>query len=199
MRRNFKNISQHAAYLQLQKFICLLLLLKYAKSLQESFGANGARLVDADGNVLNIPQGALTGSTPVETKTIAASSAITGIVGSDFTLIRAVSINLGGKLLSSSAELSIPAPQGINTALPIVIARAIEVKGATKLKLVSLAKVSGSLITSVFPVSPVVQGIKLSGTYYFLQAKSSLGFVCPISVPLGQLNGIKILDDVCEV
>lgn len=22
---------------------------------------------------------------------------------------------------------------------------------------------------------------------------------CPISVPLGQLNGIKVLDDVCEV
>ncbi len=170
MRHGFNRIYKQMAFIQAQRLACLLLLMKYAKSLQ-------------DGNVLNISQGAISGSTPVETRTIA-PSAVSGIVGSDFTILKAVQVNLTGKVLSTSAELSIPLPTGINPALPIVIARAIEVRGATKLKLVALAKISGSLITSVSsnpPTPPFDKGgqggIYSSGMYYFLQAKAPLGFV----------------------
>ncbi len=143
-------------------------------------GADGGRLLDGDGNVLAIPAGALTGTTPVETKTVPISL-LSSVVGNDFTLIRAVSLNLAGRTLSSSAELSVPAPVGVDSSLPLVVAKAIEVRGVQKLKLVALARLSGSLITSypfsVPSVSSVAKGIVSSGTFFFLQAKSPLGFV----------------------
>jgi len=139
-------------------------------------GAEGARLLDKDGNVLVIPQNGLTKTVPIETKTIAAST-LTGVVGSDFTLLRAVDVNLSNQTLTGSAELSIPAPANVSASLPIVVARAIEIKGVKKLKLVALAKLSGSLVTTL-TTGPLLlaTGINVSGQYFFLQAKSALGF-----------------------
>jgi hypothetical protein len=138
-------------------------------------GADGGRLVDADGTILNIPQGALAQTTPVSTRTAAAA---TGAVGSDFTLIRAVAVNLTRQTLAASATLSIPSPDGFNPSLPLVVAKQIDVKGVAKLKLVALAKQTGSLITSTITATGItLPGITTSGTYYFLQAKGELGFV----------------------
>src|SRR5574341_1110165 len=143
-------------------------------------GADGGRLLDSDGNVLAIPAGALSQTVPVETKTVPIS-VLSNVVGSDFTLIRAVSVNLGGRTLSSSAELSVSAPVGVDSSLPLIVAKSIDVRGVQRLKLVALARLSGSLITS-YPfseasVSSVAKGVDSSGTYFFLQAKAPLGFV----------------------
>jgi len=139
-------------------------------------GPEGARLLDKDGNVLVVPQNGLTKTVPVETKTIQ-SSTLTGVVGNDFTLLRAVDVNLSNQTLTSSAELSIPVPANVSASLPIIVARSIEIKGVKKLKLVALAKLSGSLVTTLAtgPL-PLATGINVSGQYFFLQAKSTLGF-----------------------
>ncbi len=140
-------------------------------------GSDGARLLDSDGNVLVIPQNALSQTVPVETKTVDPAT-LTGIVGTDFTLLRAVDVNLTNRTLASSAELSVPAPSGLNSALPIVVAKAIEVRGAKKLKLVALARLAGSLISSYVPSAfSAVKGVDSSGTYFFLQSKSALGYI----------------------
>ncbi len=142
-------------------------------------GAEGARLSDADGNILVIPQNALALTVPVEMKTIA-PALVAGIVGTDFNLLRAIEIKLANRNLAETAELSIPTPQGLNPALPIVVAKLIDVRGASKLKLVALANVSGSLITSFsLPAGGMLPapGINTSGTYFFLQSQAPLGFV----------------------
>ncbi len=146
-------------------------------------GADGGRLLDADGTVIAIPAGALTQTVPIQTKTIA-PSVVSSLIGPDFTLLRAVNVSITGAVLSTTAELSIPVPAGFNANLPVVIAKAIDVRGATKLKLVAFGKISGSLITSAYsnPPSPPFDkggqgGIYSSGQYFFLQAKAPLGFV----------------------
>ncbi len=166
--------------MQIEKMIQVLFLLKFAKTL---VGVEGARLLDKDGNVLVVPQNGLTKTVPVETRTIAAST-LTGVVGSDFTLLRAVEVNLSNQTLAGSAELAIPTPANVSSSLPIVVARAIEIRGVKKLKLVALARLSGTLITSYVPsafsASSAVKGIDSSGLYLFLQAKAPLGFVSGI-------------------
>lgn len=87
-------------------------------------GVDGGRLVDADGNILAIPQGALGLTTPVSTKTVAAA---TGIVGNDFTFIKAVEVSLTRQTLATTAALSIPAPDGFNPSLQAIVAKQIDV------------------------------------------------------------------------
>lgn len=155
-------------------------------------GSEGARLIDNDGNVLEIPAGALATTSPVKTATIPAGTA-EAVVGTDFTLIRAVDIDLTRQTLALSASLSVPAPSGLNPALPLLLARSIEVGGKQKLTLVGSAEVSGSTIVtrsniSAYPATAsaidlVRSGIDRSGSYYILQAKADLGFV------QGQVSG----------
>lgn len=143
-------------------------------------GVDGARIADADGNILFIPPGALAQTVPVEMKTIE-PALVAGLVGSDFSLLRAVEINLANQALAQTAEISIPVPQGLDPALSVIVAKLIDVRGAGRLKLVALARISGSLITSVMlPTgggSALSPGISASGAYFFLQARASLGFV----------------------
>jgi hypothetical protein len=140
-------------------------------------GTDGGRLVDADGNILLVPQGALSQTTPVSTRNAAAA---TGAVGNDFTFIRAVELNLTRQTLATSATISIPAPDGLDAALPLIVAKQIDVKGVAKLKLVALARQNGSFITSEFlsqPLNLSTTQLNASGVYYFLQAKAPFGFV----------------------
>lgn len=139
-------------------------------------GADGGRLVDADGNILVIPQRALARTTPVATKNGAAA---TGAVGNDFTLLKVVDVNLTRQTLAQSATISISSPAGLDPALPLIVAKQVDVKGVAKLKLVALAKLSGSIISSS-PLTPELSNsttqITTSGLYYFLQAKGQIGF-----------------------
>ena len=138
-------------------------------------GTDGGRLVDADGNILSIPQGALTQTTPVSTKNGAAAA---GAVGADFTLLKVVEVNLTRQTLAHGAVLSIAAPASVDPLLPLVLAQQIDVKGVAKLKLVALARQSGSLISSDTVMAGItLPGITTSGNYYFLQAKGPIGFV----------------------
>lgn len=139
-------------------------------------GTVGGRILDADGNILVIPQGALSQTTPVSTKSVAASA----VIGDDFTLLKTVEVNFTRQTLATSATLSIPAPTGLDANLPLVIAKGVTVKGVNKLKLVTRAKQSGSFITSVLLAPELTNSsnsINSSGTYYFLQAKGQIGFV----------------------
>ena len=138
-------------------------------------GTDGGRLADADGNIVVIPQGALAQTMPVSTGNGAAAP---GAVGDDFILIKVVDVNLTRQTLAASATLAIPAPDGFNPSLPVVVARQIDVKGAARLKLVALARQSGSLISSDTSLAGITMpGIRTSGAYYFLQGKGQIGFV----------------------
>jgi hypothetical protein len=139
-------------------------------------GPDGARLIDSDGNLLVIPAGALGQTVPVSTRTLPAELA-EAVVGSDFTLLRGVEVDLTRQRLQSPAALSIPTPAAFNPALPVIVARAIEVRGVRKLKLVALAASSGSVITTDLGGNLPLAGVVTSGSYYFLQAKAPLGFV----------------------
>ncbi len=165
-------------------------------------GVDGGRILDADGNVIAVPAGALAQTVPIQTKTVPAST-LTGIVGPDFNLLRAIDVNLTGQTLASSAELSIPLPVGFNANLPVVIAKAIDVRGAQKLKLVAIARLSGSLITSGLNGVSGLNGILTSGQYFFLQAKAPLGFVkgtvtalsgAPASSALATISTCSLVD-----
>jgi hypothetical protein len=142
-------------------------------------GPDGARLVDADGNVLEIPAGALTATVPVQSRTLTSAGAP---IGNDFVLLRAVEVDLTGQTLASSATLSIPAPTALDSSLPLLLARQIEVAGTPKLKLVGSARLSGSTVVSDSQLSTAsgpltLPGIASSGRYYLLQAKSPLGYL----------------------
>lgn len=138
-------------------------------------GTDGGRLADADGNILAIPQGALSQTTPVSTKN---GVAATGAVGDDFTLIKVVEVNFTRQTLAQGATLSIPVPAGVDPNLTLIVARQIEVKGVARLKLVALARQSGSLIGSDTAAPGItLPGITTSGAYYFLQAKGPIGYL----------------------
>ncbi len=144
-------------------------------------GVDGARLLQPDGTSLNIPAGALTTNVPVTVATLPEAT-ISTLVGADFRLLRGVDIAITGQTLKNSATLSIPAPAGFDPALPVVVAKKFDVKGGTKLKLVAMGKLSGSIISSDTTIAAgsetiAVQGITASGQYLFLQAVAPIGYV----------------------
>jgi len=142
-------------------------------------GADGARLLQPDGTALSIPAGALTGTAPVSVATIPEAT-VTSLVGADFRLLRGVSVTITGQTLKNSATLSIPAPDGFNAILPVVVAKKFDVKGGSKLKLVAAAKLSGSIINSELLTSELLNStnsINSSGVYCFLQAVAPIGYV----------------------
>lgn len=145
-------------------------------------GTDGARILQPDGTALNIPAGALNGTFPVTVATLPEASIAT-LVGSDFRLLRGVELGTSGQLLKSSATISIPAPAGFDPALPVVVARKFDVKGGSKLKLVAMGKLSGSIINSE-PLTPELinstnssNSINSSGVYCFLQATAPIGYL----------------------
>jgi hypothetical protein len=145
-------------------------------------GPEGARLIDGDGNVLEIPAGALAATVPVQSRTLAADSARV-LVGADFTLLRAVEVDFARQALNLPATLSIPAPEGLDPTLPLVLARQIEVAGAARLKLVGSAALSGSMVVSAAELHAgastlILPGIAASGRYFLLQAKAPLSYLC---------------------
>ena len=145
-------------------------------------GADGARLVQPDGTALIIPVGAVSGSIPVSVVTIP-NDGVSGLVGSDFRLLCGVDVVITGQALKSSATLSIPAPTGFNPILPVVIARKYDVTSGSRLKLVAVGTVTGSLISSE-PIPPErtnspnsMNSINATGRYLFLQAVSPIGYL----------------------
>lgn len=144
-------------------------------------GVDGARLLQPDGTSLSIPAGALTGSVPVTVATLPEAT-VFSLVGADFRLLRGVDVSITGQTLKSSATLSIPAPAGFDSALPVVVAKKFDVKGGSKLKLVAMGKLSGSIINSepfgveIWAGAPRPY-INSSGHYLFLQAVSPVGYV----------------------
>jgi len=138
-------------------------------------GADGARLVDGDGNVLEVPAGALSTTVPVATRSLAEAGAA---VGDDFALLRAVEVELTRQMLQRPAVLSVPVPEGFDPGRPVVVARAVEVDGGQGLKLTALAEAAGSmLVTDTVSSGLPLSGVVVSGSYYFLQARADLGFV----------------------
>jgi len=161
-------------------------------------GTEGARIADAEGNILLIPQNALTQSTPVEMKMIQ-PALVSGIAGADFTLQKALEINLSNITLTQTAHLSMVVPDGFNPGLPVIVAKQIDIHGASKLKLVALTQVSGSLITSVS--LPGGGGVTTSGRYYFLQAKEPLGYVKGkvTDIAAAAYPGALVTTDTCSL
>ena len=171
-------------------------------------GAEGARLVQPDGTALTIPVGAVTGSIPVSVATVPFSS-LSGLVGSDFRLLRGVDIVITGQALKSSATLAIPAPVGFNPALPVVVARKFDVTGGSRLKLVATGKVTGSLISSeplpleltnsINTINTInsmnsINSINSSGQYLFLQAVAPIGYLTGTvsDATSSPFNGIQV-------
>jgi hypothetical protein len=144
-------------------------------------GPDGARLMTEAGDTLEILAGALARTTPVVLRPATAGAA--GSLGNDFLLLRAVTVELTGQTLAASARLSIPLPAGFDPARPIVLARVIEIGGVQRLKLVGFGQVSGSMLVSTTNMTAANgaavsgAGITISGTYAFLQAKATIGFV----------------------
>ncbi|MBI5485500.1 MAG: Ig-like domain-containing protein, partial [Deltaproteobacteria bacterium] len=144
-------------------------------------GIDGARLLQPDGTALSIPAGALTGTAPVTVATIPEAS-LTTLVGADFRLLRGIDVAIGGQSLKSSATLSIPAPAGFDPALPVIVAKKFDVKGGSKLKLVAMGRLSGSIINSEPLAAEIWAGaprpyIDSTGQYLFLQAVAPIGYV----------------------
>jgi len=144
-------------------------------------GSDGARLLQPDGTTVIIPPGALTGAAPVAITAIP-EAGIAGLVGADFRLLRGVDISLGGQSLRNSATIAIPVLAGFDPALPVVVARKFDVKGGTRLKLVAVARQSGSIISSEAMVTTAsgqlpAAGIAVSGQYLLLQAVAPIGYL----------------------
>lgn len=142
-------------------------------------GTDGARLLQPDGTSLVIPAGALDRTVPVTVATLP-DAGIASLVGADFKLLRGVDLTITGQTLKLGATLSIPAPTGFDPALPVVVAKKYDVKGGSKLKLVALAKQSGTIISSE-PLPPELANfttsINSSGQYLLLQATAPIGYV----------------------
>ncbi|MDH3976788.1 MAG: Ig-like domain-containing protein, partial [Deltaproteobacteria bacterium] len=115
---------------------------------------------------------------PVETST-ANTTDFESIIPTDMALMRAVNIDLSGEVLTASAELSIPLPDGFNSSNPVIVARLFEADGKRLLEIVATANVTGGLITSQTTdvAGLALPGIVKSGTYLFIETVRAVGFI----------------------
>lgn len=132
-------------------------------------GTDGARLLDKDGNVLVVPQNGLTRTVPVETRTIAAST-LTGVVGGDFTLLRAVQVNLSNQTLAGTAELSIPTPSNMPAdAQPFVAQPSVHTNADGTQEQVYVVHDSAKVVNGrLTTASPPFDGVLGYGPFVFL-------------------------------
>ncbi len=148
-------------------------------------GSEGARIVDEDGNVLEIPAGGLERTVPISTRTANGSDAS---VGEGFSLLRVVAVDLTRQTLGIPATLTIPTPEDFDRTRPVVIALPVEIGSAVRLQLVALGRIAGGSIASDGAVPGLnLPGIVSSGHYYVLQADGPLGYLSgSVGAPAGQ-------------
>ena len=139
-------------------------------------GPDGGSAGTAGADTLQVPQGALTEPLPVSVRALTASTL--GI-----TLPPGVSV-AGGALvtfsgtLARSATLSLTKPAAVGAATPLLLVRAQEVGGETRLVLVGRGVVAGSQMVSDTTLNgaEAFEGIRVAGRYFFVTPTDPFGF-----------------------
>lgn len=141
-------------------------------SISAVVGPGGGFLVTPGGARLTVPPGAVDG----EVTFGMLDKSITDVAvmfPSGYSVVGAVSIDLGGAELNAEADLAIPAPDPIPERL--IAARVLEDADARLLMLVDTA--SGRPDGYIHTDSPPFSGVRGGGTYAFAQIPSGLGIV----------------------
>ncbi len=154
--------------------------------------AGGTRLETPTGEALIVPAGAVTDATPVTLGAIPASDP--GIAVPDgVTVIGGVSVDapepfLKGAVLSMAAALA--------SAADVVLVRATDIEGQTRLELVAAARLeSGRLVsdTTVGAQATAMSNVLQPGRYFFVQVPGPIGYAQGIvTAPGGSLAGALV-------
>jgi hypothetical protein len=141
-------------------------------------GAAGGLVTGSDGDVLDVPVGALTGDTAIDLRGIAVDQ-ITLAVPTGFDLLRALDIGLVGVRFAQSAALRIPRPAGLPDDAQVLIAQVFrDPIGVARLRVVATARVESTrLVSQTAAGTLTLEGVLSGGSYLFLRAQQPVGFV----------------------
>ncbi|HEX5716616.1 MAG TPA: hypothetical protein VF179_10685 [Thermoanaerobaculia bacterium] len=135
-------------------------------------GAGGGTVATTGGTHLTVPPGAVDTYVEIglEEKTV---GELPLALPAGYAFLGAVAVDVGNVVLSSEADLEIPAPDGLQG--PVIVARIVNLEGMWRLVLVDTASLTpeGRLKTD----SPPFPGVRASGDYVFLTLPDDVGIV----------------------
>ena len=138
---------------------------------------DGGAAASTTGETLQVPQGATADSLPVSI--VGLTSANLGVTlppGVD--LAGAALVTFSGSLVKAAA-LQVPRPSGTTDASQLLLVRAQDVGGQTRLVLVGRARIVGDQIvsdTTLNGVPDVFEGVRVPGRYVFVHTSGPIGF-----------------------
>jgi|GEM_PF-1851734 len=146
--------------------------------LVEAFGVKPGQQVLGPAGGLFPGSGGVSVTVPADTSREYVPISIQGISESDvgkgtpagFTFLGAVSLNIGGVVLSMHADIAIPKPPAFpGSGDGLYVAQVVEYGGVPMFRMIDTAAIQGDYIVSQEPGFP---GVQSSGTYCFLEAEN---------------------------
>jgi len=142
-------------------------------------GRDGGQVTSPGGETFSVPpDGTLTDlSAQLETLPVAS---LGFDLGSSFEALGAVTLSLQGATLRSSGTLSVPRPSTLVDDTGLVVARLVDVAGATYLEIVGVGRIAGDRIVSDVSVPGLLTplpGIRTGGRYVVIRALQPVGFI----------------------
>ncbi|HWM93290.1 MAG TPA: hypothetical protein VN493_21185 [Thermoanaerobaculia bacterium] len=135
-------------------------------------GAGGGTVATSGGTRLRVPPGAVEDYVDVSVEEKAIEELPLSLPPG-YTFLGAVAVDIGSAVLSSEADLEIPAPDSVEG--PVIVARIVSLEDTWHLALVDTASLTpeGGLKTD----SPPFPGVRASGDYVFLAMPEDVGIV----------------------
>jgi hypothetical protein len=143
-----------------------------------SIGADGGSAASSSGEVLQVPQGALSDPLPISVRGLTASNLGVSLPAG-FDLAGAALVSFSGAL-AKPAVLAVARPPEMTDATRLLLVRPQELGGETRLVLVGRARIVGNQILSdsTLPgVSDTLEGVRIPGRYFFIRSAQPFGFV----------------------
>ena len=166
-------------------------------------GVDGAIAASATGETMTVPPGAVLDRVAVAIEGLSANS-VGFTFPPEFELVGAVSVEISGGALSSSALLAVPKPPQIFDGTGLLLARIDLVGGSSRLILVGTGNVVGDRIVSATTIPGVtvpLDGVRTTGRYVFIRATNAIGFATgTVFATTGAMfNGALVTSDTLPI
>ena len=142
-----------------------------------TIGSDGGTATSASGETLQVPQGALTNPLPISIRGLTAQT-VGVVMPPGLDLAGSALVTFTGSL-GKAATLSVPKPASVTDASRVLLVRAEELGGQTRLVLVGRATIIGNRLlsdTTLQGAPGVFEGVRVPGRYVFVRSAVPIGF-----------------------
>ena len=142
-----------------------------------NIGADGGSAASTSGETLQVPQGALTDPLPISIRGLTAQT-VGVVMPSGLDFVGSALVTFTGSL-GKAATLSVPKPASVTDASRVLLVRAQELDGQTRLVLVGRATIVGNRLlsdTTLQGAAGAFEGVRVPGRYLFVRSAVPIGF-----------------------